>query len=415
MGVGGGLVQQVLQATKNRDPEAAEWLEVIDHFDAATSAGASVSDLAQIASETSGRPVGLRDEWNGTRLAVSGGVVVEGDELFGADVLREAVACRVRGRSARKLMLANGSVLAASIETGAGRFGLAWLGASKRYQWKPVHYLVVERFAVSVTALALQRASQARARSAVDTACVERLLGGNLSDHELARASRSAGLPIERSYVAIALEQSPPNSVSQQALGAIFERAIAAAGGVARTAVIGRTSAVVALAGNYLESALARAVNDGSAGFIVRAGVGDPVALSDLARSWDHAREALALYGIVGHQTNLAHFRDLGILHLLAQIPREEIVAFELFQRLNDTLAKRGTPSDIEVLEAYLDEGTLRRTAARVFLHHTTVEHRLRRIEEQLQLDLSHAPSRFQVGLLLKLHRIVRAHDAAQR
>lgn len=407
-------MQQVLQATKNRDPEAAAWLGVIDRFDAAISAGASVGDLAQLAGDASGRPVRVRDEWNGIRLAVTDGVLVEGDDPSAADVLKEAVARRLRGRSAGRLNVAGGSVLAASIETGAGRFGLAWLCASKRYSWKPVHYLVVERLAASVAALALQRANQESGESALHLAGVERLLAGNLSEHELAQAGRSARLSAERPHVAIALEQSPPNSISHQALGAIIERAITAAGGVARSAVMGRTSAVVALAGDQLDAALKRAVEDASSGFVVRAGIGDAVALADLASSWDHAREALALYGIVGHQTNLAHFRDLGILHLLAQIPREEVVASELFQRLTDTLAKRGSPSDIEVLEAYLDEGTLRRTAARVFLHHTTVENRLKRIEEQLELDLSHAPTRFQVGLLLKLHRIVRAHDATR-
>ena len=406
-------MQQVLQATKKRDPEAAEWLEVIDRFDAATSAGASVGDLAQLAGHASGRPVGVRDEWSGVRLAVTKGVVIEADELFGAEVLNEAVVCRLRGRSAGKFSLANGSALAASIEAGAGRFGLAWLCASKRYPWKPVQYLVVERLAASVAALALQRTNRA-AGSAFDPAAVERLLAGGLSEHELAQASRSARLSTESRHVVVALEQSPPNSVSQQALGSIVERAIVAGGGVARSAVIGRTSAVVALAGDPVEAALARVVSDRSVGFVVRAGVGDAVALTDLASSWDHAREALALLGIVG-QTNVARFRDLGILHLLAQIPKEEIVASELFQRLTDTLAKRGNPSDIEVLEAYLDEGTLRRTAARVFLHHTTVEHRLKRIEEQLGLDLSDASARFQVALLVKLHRIVRAHDATRR
>lgn len=407
-------MQKVLQAARNCDPEAAAWLEVIDRFDAAAASRASIRDLARIANDTSGRSVGVRDEWMGLRIGVTKGMVLEGDHMFGADIVREALTCRLRGRNAGKVQLPAASALAASIEAGSGRFGLAWLSSAKRCRWKPLDYLVVERLAVSVTALALQRSDRGN-RSGFDPAAVERLLAGGLSEHELAQTSRYARLSPERRYVAIALAQSPPNAVSLDALGAIVERAIQERGGVARTTIIGRTSAVVALFGDYLDTALDRVVNDSGLGFVLHAGVGDPVSLSELPTSWDHARESLALCGVVGRQINLVYFRDLGILHLLAQIPKEEIVASDLFQKLTGTLAHRGNPSDIEVLEAYLAEGTLRRTAARVFLHHTTVDHRLKRIEEQLELDLSEASARFQIGLLLKLHRIVRAHDAAQR
>ena len=147
----------------------------------------------------------------------------------------------------------------------------------------------------------------------------------------------------------------------------------------------------------------------------MRLGVGDTAGLGKLGRSWEQATECLALGSLVGqgdYQT--IFFSELGVLHLLAQIPTSEVLASRLFHALNDSLAHRGSPSDIDVLEAYLEEGTLRRTAARVFLHHTSVKHRLKRIEEKLGLDLSQPPARFQAQLLLKLQRIVRLEDASR-
>jgi len=265
-----------------------------------------------------------------------------------------------------------------------------------------------------VGATVLARRDRTANASSRARAAVEKLLAGGYEEHELAEAARTAKLALDGSYVAVAVEQFPPNAMSLEALASTVARALAGRGGDARSGVVGRLVGVIVPRSAAQPTVLAAAQRS-LPGVELRLGIGDTANLGELRRSWKHAQESLALGSLVnGVEPGVVFFDDLGVLHLLAQIPTSEVVASRLFHVLNDSLTHRGTPSDADVLEAYLEEGTLRRAAARVFLHHTTVEHRLKRIELQLGLDLGQPPARFQAQLLLKLHRIVRLQDAAR-
>jgi len=404
-------LREVLRVTKDRDAEAALWLEIIDRFDATSSGGTTALDLARVAARTTGRPVGVQDVWNGIALEVAGAEVFTGDGA-GAAVARAAVQARLRGRHAAPLALDSDVALAVSVETGAGRIGTAWLVGGDGTEWRPLDFLVAERLAAALATSALEARSR---RPGGDPAALERMLAGGLGDYELAQASRQASLGPGRPYVVVALDQTPPNAVSVESLGAIAERTLAAAGVDAHAAVAGRTAVVVAAAEPAVEPALNALSERGDAlGFAIGAGIGEPVELDALASGWEQAREALALRRMTAADRSVGLFRELQDLHLLAQIPKEEILAAPLFRRLTETIGQHGSPSDLDVLECYLDEGTLRRTAAKVFLHHTSVEHRLKRMEEALEVDLMDAGERFEVHLALKLFRILQSRDAAR-
>lgn len=394
-------MREVLRVTRDRDAEAAHWLEIIELFDEASAGRSSIADLARAAAEATGLTAGARDEWNGVQAQASiDGVATDGQ--VGVSVAQAAVAERLRGRSAAAL----GPALAASIEVGAGRIGVAWLSGAE--SWRPLDYLVVERFARAAATHALHARERRPRASSTDPAAIERLLAGELNEHELAQATRRAGMSASGRYVAVALDQAPPNAVSLEALGAVVARAI---GGAAHSTVVGRTAAVVAEAGETLASALG---STRCAGFEVDAGISEPAGIAGLPACWQQAREALALRRMAGGDGSVAFFRDLGPLHLLAQVPREEVLASDLFRRLTGSLSQHGNPSDFDVLEVYLREGTLRRAAAKVYLHHTSVEHRLKRIEEDLGLDLGDPCARFEVDVVLKLFRILQAGDASR-
>lgn len=407
-----GALQQVLRHSKNLDPETARWFEVIDRFDSALAANATVETLVRLAADLTGRPAGIRDEWSGLQVGADRGALVEANSLSSDEVTCEVFTTRLRGRNAARVALRGGSALAVSVEVGAGRVGVAWTLGAKRTRWRPLDYLVTERLATAVGAAALAKRNRQAIGNGHELAAVEKLVGGNLPDQELARIARIAKLPLDTALVAIAIEQSPPNTVSQEALGAIAERTLRNRGVIAKAGVIGRITGLIATKGTVTAAALA-SVHQATTGFEIRIGVGDAAELAGLPLSWEHAKESLALGNLVGDGRTVL-FDELGVLHLLAQIPTSEIVGSKLFNLLNDSLAHRGTPSDVDVLAAYLDEGTLRGAAAKVFLHHTTVEHRLKRIEDQLGLDLSQPPARFQAQLLLKLQRIVQLRDASQ-
>ncbi|MGI9112461.1 MAG: PucR family transcriptional regulator [Gaiellaceae bacterium] len=404
-------MQQVLR--QSLDPDAARWFDVIDRFDSAVAASASAEALVRLAADITRRPTGVRDEWSGLHIGVARGSLVDAEELFGREITSVLFGMRQRSRDAARVALNKGSALAVPIEVGAGRVGVTWTLGATRTRWRPLDYLVTERLATAIGARAVATRNRVSAEVQA-TAVVEKLLTGDLPEEERARTARAAKLALDGAYVAIAVEQSPPNAVSLEALGAIAERALTRRGAVARAGVIGRTAGLVASASAATPTSLA-AIGEAATGFDVRVGVGDNAGLGELARSWEQAKECLALGSLVNQGDSQAvFFKDLGVLHLLAQIPTTEVLDSKLFHALNDSLAHRGSPSDIDVLEAYLEEGTLRRTAARVFLHHTTVEHRLKRIEEKLGLDLRQPTARFQAQLLLKLQRIVRLEDASR-
>jgi len=403
-------LREVLRVTQGRDAEAALWLEIIDRFDRTSSGGTTALELARVAARTTGRCVALQDAWNGIALQVAG-TEIQGEGGAGLGVTRAAVRSRLRGRHAAALRLDAGAALAASVETGAGRIGVAWLVGGDGVEWRPLDYLVVERLAAALATNALEMRGRSRSEY---PAALERVLTGGLSHYELAQAARQVGLSPSRSYVVVAVEQAPPNAVSLETLGAIVERRLVAAGVDAHSTVAGRTAVVVAVAGEAVEPAL-RALSDGeeSLGFAISAGAGEPVALNELSAGWRQAREALALRHMTA-DPNVGLFRELGDLHLLAQIPKDDILASPLFHRLTEAVGQHGSPSDLDVLECYLDEGTLRRTAAKVYLHHTSVEHRLKRIEDALDVDLLDAGARFEIHLVLKLFRILQSRDSAR-
>jgi len=407
-------LREVLRATQGRDAEAALWLEIIDRFDRASAGGTTALELARVAAGTTGRPVGLQDVWNGIALQVTGTEVETGD-LIGAAVARAAVPARLRGRHAASLRLDRGVALAASVETGAGRIGVAWLMGDDGVEWRPLDDLVVERLAAALATNALETRGQCGGPNGADPAALERMLGGGLGEYELAQAARQAQFSPSRRYVVVAVEQSPPNAVSLETLGAIVERALDGAGVDARSAVVGRTTVVVAVASEAVEPALGGLSGlEERLGFAIGVGVGEPVALDALSSGAEQAREALALRRMTGADPNLGRFRELHDLHLLGQIPPDEILAAPLFRRLTEAIGQHGSPSDLDVLECYLDEGTLRRAAAKIYLHHTSVEHRLKRMEEALDLDLSDGDARFEVHVALKLFRILQSRDSAR-
>ena len=75
---------------------------------------------------------------------------------------------------------------------------------------------------------------------------------------------------------------------------------------------------------------------------------------------------------------------EAGALSLMRRLPADLILADCDVQRVR-ALA----PGDRELLRSFLVTGSLRSTAARVHLHHTSVRYRLARIAEAVHLDLA--------------------------
>lgn len=407
-GVWERAVREVLRASRELNPQAASWLEIIDAFEEAVAAGASVAELAALAATATDHTVGVIDEWTGARVVHP---EVEDGARRLADVARLAVTERLRGRHAAELSLGSEHLLAVSVEAGLGRLGLVWL-ASDGKDWDPRDYLTVERLAAAVAGRALQTKRELIGEDPNEVEALERLLQGGLSEFELVQVVRHASLDPNRKYVVAALEPSPPNAIGPEGLGLIAQRYVMRCGSTARLVVVGHISCVVAVVSDELDRAFRDLGSSSSQrGFSIHAGIGNAVDLVDVAVSWRQAREALALRRMVAGEDEPAFFRDLGVLHLLGQIPHDEILADPLFDQVIAALTTQAVPSDLDLLELYLDEGSLRRAASKAYLHHTTVQHRLQRIQERLNIDLNDPRNRFEIQLIVKLYRVLIAQD----
>lgn len=406
-------MRRLIREVSSSDPEAAAWLKVIDAFDQVVSSQATLEQVAKTASRLSGRAAGIDETLTGRRIVVGADQTppLEDRSARDDDVVRNIIAARLRGRRSAVVRSGDEEVIAGAIEVASGRIGVAWLHGSDR-PFTSIDHLVAERLAAAAAIDAVRARSELDARARVDPGAVERLLSGPIGQEEAAQASRRAHLPAGRSYVAIAGEEWPESSLSREAAAQVLVREAIARGLIARGTVVDRLAAVVCEDGKALGEALQAAVAAvARTGRSVAFGVGERRNLASLHRSWFQAREALMLRSAGTSDGAVVHFRDLGILHLLAQIPADALEEFAEYRQLADFPVRAASPTDLELLEAFLEAGSLRKTAVRVHLHHASVEYRLRRIEEELGVDLGEAADRLRMQIALKLLRIQRARS----
>ena len=177
--------------------------------------------------------------------------------------------------------------------------------------------------------------------------------------------------------------------------------------------MIGRSAAVVVEAGATIDEVLAAASESLSRlGVHIEVGAGTPGEPVMLHASWRQAAQALLLRPVMAAASPVTHFDDLGVLHLLAEIPTDDLASYRDVVRVA-ALETTGAPvSDLDLLERYLATMSLRQTAQQVLLHHTTVQYRLKRIEQVLGIELQDPAARLRTQIAILLYRIERAAAA---
>ena len=110
----------------------------------------------------------------------------------------------------------------------------------------------------------------------------------------------------------------------------------------------------------------------------------------------------------LGGTSGVTESADLGILRLLASIPSEQARRDEDFKRIEALDGSSAGVTDLELLATYCDTGSLRKTAERLFLHHTSVLYRVKRLERVLGFDLSSSRGRMRALLAVRLLQIDR-------
>lgn len=381
-------------------------LRVIDAFDEAMANLDGLDALTATAHKLSGHAVGLRDELNDRQSFAGEATAGDRGAAIAALIARE----RVRGRDATLVRRDGGDLIVSSIETSAGRVGSCWLeSGSDAGAYTALDHLVAERLAKAATQNIIQTRNELAAELLNDDRPIEELLSEIPSELRLAEIARRLRVDLASPYRAIAFSLDPPGAISTVVLGAEVQRALIGSTGRSsvRAAPLQRMVAALVVAEEGVEDRIeALAARYAALGVTIRAGISDPVALEELSVGWRQAKEALALHGMAATGTTLA-FGDLGALQLLRHIRLEQLMESSLFRRISEVLPDARTPSSIELLEVFLDEGSLRKAGAKVFLHHTTVETRIRRIEQQLGVDLGDPRIRFELQLVIKAARVV--------
>ena len=98
---------------------------------------------------------------------------------------------------------------------------------------------------------------------------------------------------------------------------------------------------------------------------------------------------------------------DLGIYQMLTKIPIDVLGPDALHAGLANLLEDSRAADLLPTLERYLDfAGDVKQTAASLYLHRTTLYHRLRRIERIANVDFRKGDDRLALHLSLKLARL---------
>lgn len=134
-------------------------------------------------------------------------------------------------------------------------------------------------------------------------------------------------------------------------------------------------------------------------------GVGERMSVYAAPVSWRQARSALRFASSTAFGRRAIAFAALGSLQLLTELPLERLLNGADVARLNALAATPTGETEVTTLEAFCAFGSLRRTAAELHVHHSTVAARLARVEAEMGWNLERSIDRFLATLALMVRR----------
>jgi hypothetical protein len=407
-------MRTIIRQKRRTGREVTEWLGVIDEFDQLVADRATLERLVDTAIALTGRRGCVLDALNGRLCTGRPDVPSAIAEPPGDDggVITTLTATRLRGRETGIVDVGGSEVVAASVDDAGGRIGACWLDQGEE-PWRPIDELVVQRLSSAAAINSVRLRDERATRSRLDYAALEQLLSTPMNDEAAAEAVKRAGLRPGRELMALAARPQPGGNVGPEALAQTLSRSLEKAGLSSRSGVIGRTAAIVVEAGGTIDEILGEAaMNMSRLGVNIEVGAGAAGPASALHTSWRQAAQALLLRPVMALATPVTHFEELGVLHLLAEIPTGDLARYPDVVRVAGLEATGAPVSDLDLLERYLATMSLRQTAQQVLLHHTTVQYRLKRIEQLLGVDLQDPAARLRTQIAILLYRIERAAAA---
>ncbi len=389
------LLEQLPDADRSSTGDA---LAVIERFDSLTSEEAQLGALLDAASELTRADVAVHDVLNG-RFEV---VVVDPSHLGDGleDFLSSPELTQDLTHEGSVVEFDGAKVVVASIDAGTGHIGVACL-SGRDGLGEIQDLLVAERLAAAVAVDSLRRRAVAQSDARIDPASIERLLMGDVPPEEAAYLARRARLPLDRQYLVMALEEVAPRVHAPDVLAEAAFRALKDHHVPGRACIIDRRPVVVAEQGKGLDAVIAE-LSDDPAFLNLRIGLGSSQSIGSISHSHAEAVDALLLGDAVGLSGAIAS-DEIGIWRLLLKIPREEIMETADVKAVSALCGTQGDLADRDLLRTFCAAGSLRKTAAQVHLHHSSVQYRIRRIEAALSFDLTTPAGRDRAMFALRL------------
>ncbi len=135
----------------------------------------------------------------------------------------------------------------------------------------------------------------------------------------------------------------------------------------------------------------------------------------DISRSYREACESLSVSKALGWKGKITEFSRLGMWHWLYHVPDEEVAGNEYFEKVATLVEldrKRGSGL-VKTLRVYLENGgNALKTARDLYVHRSTLNYRLKRLEEILQVDLSDPKERSEVLFAMNMFSLHAGRNA---
>ncbi|MGW0175952.1 PucR family transcriptional regulator [Rhodococcus sp. NPDC003322] len=261
-----------------------------------------------------------------------------------------------------------------------------------------------------------ERARNDRQGQIDDPALAEIVLSDKESPQARARALRLLGLDTERPLQVLALSTRPGSSSARvvvDALGGAAHRRIRIG---QLTALLYHPTDEVRQLAERMEAAIAQAF---PAPFAPNADPGPWVGIGSLGdalnapTSWQQAVRCLQFTSSTTQGRRVVAYERLHIFELLAEIPVDTIRRNPTLLRIEELAATPSGAQAVATTEAFFVFGSLRRTAAELHVHHSTVAARLATISEYMDWDLDDPIDRFTAMLALTVRRMALSSSGA--
>ncbi|OBH16232.1 PucR family transcriptional regulator [Mycolicibacter sinensis] len=292
--------------------------------------------------------------------------------------------------------------------------GARWKSATQPEVWleragstaHPLEAVLLDRVRHALRLAASRSGSTVRLG---DPALLELVLSDNELPAERARAIRLLGLDETREVRVLAVSAGSPAEALRVVMRELGDQPVRSVAIGADTALLCYSSEDARTLSDRLDAAIIAAFPPPLPAQVGRGpwvGIGAKTTVFGAPASWRQAQRGLRFASSTHYGRRAVAYERLSVLELLADLPSEQVLRHHDVARINAIASKPSGAHDVDTTEAFCVLGSLRRTAAQLHLHHSTVAARIARVESAMGWDLADPIDRFTATLVLIVRRI---------